>query len=442
MGDAPISSNLRLMNKESTHTSSKEILRRVPVERQCSMQHGQSVIAVFSTGFIIYLLAFLLPITSIAQEEFIAPPAQHITNIPITMLTGGIIILRATLDDFQDSLNLVLDTGSGGISLDSLTCEKHNLKKEHSNRIVRGIAGMRTVDFTYNHTLHFHGLTVNNLDFHLNDYEILTSAYGVKIDGIIGFSFLRRYIVALDYDKLTMEVFTPGTYKYPRGGYVLRPQFSTLPMQTATLKDENIVNSKFYFDIGAGLCFLLNEDLVKDSALLRKKRKQYKTQAEGLGGKKEMMMSVVREVRVGPYKFRNVPVHIFNDEFNVTAYPVLGGLMGNDILRRFNIILNYPEQQIYIKPNKHYTDSFDYSYTGLGIYLINGAITVTDIVENSPAQAAGLQIGDVVIGIETNFSNNIQAYKALIQNPKTKVKILITRNGQPLILFLKVKSIL
>ncbi len=30
---------------------------------------------------------------------------------------------------------------------------------------------------------------------------------------------------------------------------------------------------------------------------------------------------------------------------NVTAYPFLGGLMGNDMMRRFNIVFNYPEKR-------------------------------------------------------------------------------------------------
>jgi len=389
------------------------------------------------------LVLFVLPYQPLmAQEEFVQPPAKHITTIPFKMLTGGIIILRAALDDFKDSLNFVLDTGSGGISLDSVTCEYLGLPKKMSDKTVRGIAGIKMVEFTYNHSLHMQGITVNNLDFHINDYEILTSAYGMRIDGIMGYSFLRRYVVFLDYDKMEMEVFTPGTIKYPRGGTLLKPQFTTLPMQTVSVRDNSLLTGKFYFDTGAGLCMLLNEDLVQDSALLRSKRKLYPTEAEGLGGKKSMNLSVVKEVRVGPYRFRNVPVYIFDDTYNVTSYPVLGGLIGNDILRRFNVILNYPEQQIYIKPNKHYLDSFDYSYTGLGMYIIDGAIVVTDIMENSPAQDAGLQPGDIVIGVENDLSGNIQSYKNILQSAHSRIKILINRNSELIVLTLKVKSIL
>jgi len=377
-----------------------------------------------------------------AQEEFVQPPSKLITTIPFTQLTGGIIILHATLDDFKDSLNFVLDTGSGGISLDSSTCDYYKLKLVPSDRIVRGIAGMKYVSFANNHSLNLLGLTVNNLDFHVNNYEILSSAYGMPIDGIIGYSFFRRYLVFIDYDNQEIKVYAPGTYKYPKGGYLLKPQFSTLPMQVAGVRDNKPIMGKFYLDTGAGLCLLMNDDFVNDSAVFRKKRKMYATQAEGLGGKTDVQLSVVRELKIGPYRFHNVPAYVFNDEYNVTNYPVLGGLIGNDILRRFNVLLNYPQQEIYIKPNKHFLDSFDYSYTGLGFYLINGAITVTDIIKDSPAEKAGFQFDDIIIGVEGNFTNNIQAYKVLMQNAKSRLRVLVMRKGNPVILYIKVKSIL
>ena len=358
------------------------------------------------------------------------------------MLTGGIIILRATLDDHKDSLNFVLDTGSGGISLDSATAAYLGVKKVLSDKTVRGIAGVKNVEFSYNHTLNMQGISVANLDFHINNYDILTSAYGLRIDGIVGYSFLRRYIVAIDYEQMMFEVLTPGTYKYPRGGYLLKPQFTTLPMQGAYVKDAKAIFGRFYLDTGAGLCMLLNEDLVNDSSLLKSKRKLYPTEAEGLGGKKSMSLTVVKEVKVGPYRFRNVPVYVFDDEYNITQYPVLGGLLGNDIMRRFNVVINYPEQQIFIKPNKRFSDSFDYSYSGLGMYLIDGAITVTDIMKKSPAEDAGFVPGDIVLGIDNDLSGNIQAYKTHLQSAGNKVKVLINRGGELMVLTMKIRSIL
>ena len=382
-----------------------------------------------------------LCLTGNAQEEFVPPQAKLIAKFPFTQISGGIIILKAQLDNYPDSLNFVFDTGSGGISLDSVTANYLNLKIEKSEKTIRGIGGIKMVEFAYDHQLRFKGLQVQHLDFHINDYELLTSVYGIKIDGIIGYSFLRRYIVRLDYDNLVLEVYTPGTYKYPKGGYLLKPNFSTLPLQSATINDERIISSRFIFDTGAGLSFLLSKDFVDDSAVFKKNRKFYPTQAEGLGGKRQMTLAVAKEVKIGPYKFKRVPIHVFEDDYNVTSYPLLGGLIGNDILRRFNVILNYPEQSIHLKPNSHFTESFDYSYTGLGIYLLDGEIRVIDIMKGSPGDKAGFLPGDIIFSVETNASKNIQTYKNLFQNSIGKIKVVVFRDQRPLVLTIDVKDI-
>ena len=390
------------------------------------------------------LISILLLTVSIvrSQEEFVAPPSKLITSFSFRLLTGGIITMKAKVSNFQDSLNFILDTGSGGISLDSMTALHLQVKTESSDRTIRGIAGIRQVRFAYNHKLHLPGLTVDSLNFHINDYDVLTSAYGEKIDGIIGYSFLSRYIVKINYDSSKISVWTKGTMKYPRGGFLLRPLLINIPVFTASIKDDRDLNTRFYFDTGAGMCLLLSSDFVADSNFIKPKRKWFKTQAEGLGGKAPMRQGVIKQVKLGPYRFRNVPTYIFDDEYNVTSYPYLGGLIGNDLLRRFNLIINYERRDIYLTPNSHFKDVFDYSYTGLGMYVIDGEIMIVDVMPNSPAEDAGFKSGDIIAAVENNFSQSIQTYKNLMQTPGQKLKILILRDGSPYILTLKVKSVL
>lgn len=152
-------------------------------------------------------------------------------------------------------------------------------------------------------------------------------------------------------------------------------------------------------------------------------------------------MTVIKEVKLGPYRFRNVPVYIFNDEFNVTSYPYLGGLIGNDILRRFNVILNYAKKDFYIIPNSHYTDGFDYSYPGIELYLIDGMILIGDVAKGSPAEMVGVKEGDEVVGINKNFTQNLNQYKIALQVPNDKIKLIVRRDGQLKAFEFKVKSI-
>jgi len=390
---------------------------------------------------ILFLLVWLSAPALRAQEEFIEPPSRHITTVPFTQLTGGIIILHALIDNHPDTLNFILDTGSSGISLDSATAEYLGMKPVPTERTIRGIAGIRKVNFLFNRTLHFPGLSVENLDFHINDYDILTTVYGERIDGIIGYSLINRYIMKIDYDSMRLSFLSKGTLRYPKGGYLLKPAIGQLVSQPMRVRDDKAIYSRFLFDLGAGLCMLLSREFVEDSAFLSKKKKRYIKEGEGLGGKIDMELTVMKEVRLGPYKFRNVPVFIFDDVYNVSSYPYMGGILGNDLLRRFNVILNYGKGDIYITPNKHFTDVFDYSYSGIELYLINGVIMIGDVAKGSPAEAAGLKEGDEVIAINKNLLHNLNAYKIALKAPNEKIKIIIRRNGEMKEYEFKVRSI-
>ena len=385
------------------------------------------------------LLAFS---TLQAQEEFIEPPSRLLTRIPFTQLTGGVIILKARLDNFPDTLNFILDTGSSGISLDSTTVEFLKLKPQASDRTIRGIAGIKKVGFLYNRKLRFPHLDVDSLNFHVNDYSILTAVYGERVDGIIGYSFLSRYIVKINYDSLRIDICSRGTVRYPKGGFLIRPILSTLPVHTARIKDGTTHSVRFLHDIGAGVCLMLSKDFVEDSAVLGKKRKLWAKEGEGVGGKIDMHMTVVKELKFGPYRFRNVPTYVFDDVYNVTSYPYLGGLIGNDIFRRFNSIINYEKRDIYLVPNSHYRDQFDYSYSGIELYYINDHIEVGDVAIGSPAEEAGLMEGDIVMAINGNFTQILNSYKVALQVAGQKVKMIVRRNGELMQIDLKVKSIL
>lgn len=376
-----------------------------------------------------------------AQEILSQPEARFITEFPFRQFSGGVIMLKARFENIPDSLNFILDTGSGGISLDSATCAEFTIPITSTDSTVTGIGGVRRVPFAFDRKLHFPGLTVEHLNFHVNDYSVLTSVYGEKIDGIIGYSFLSRYIVKIDFDSNRIAVYSPGRIKYPEDGHILHPVFTSLPIQWLRIKDRQRMGFNFYFDTGAGLCFLMSEKYAADSSVLMSKRKPVITQAEGMGGKLQMRLTVVKELKIGPYRFKHVPTYLYKDDYNVTSYPYVGGLIGNDLLRRFNIILNYPVHEIHLHPNSHFYESFDYGYTGLGIYVIDGKIIVEDVIPGSPGDRAHFKSGDEILGVGNNISGNIQTYKNILQTPGQDLKVTIRRNGSLQQLYIYTESI-
>jgi hypothetical protein len=163
---------------------------------------------------------------------------------------------------------------------------------------------------------------------------------------------------------------------------------------------------------------------------------------EGVMGREDMSIAVVKHFSFGPYKFKHVPVFVYTDSNNILGYPRRLGLVGSGILSRFNLILNFPANEIYIKPNKSFSDPFDYSYSGLNIWENEGKVEVYDVIPNSPAAKAGFIIGDEIVSIGNIFSGNLQAYRKMLKSERTTLNIIIKREKEYMPMLLKVGSIL
>lgn len=377
--------------------------------------------------FILILIANCLCI--VAQENTAITQVRPIATMPFTQISGGVILIKACINDKIDSLNFILDTGSGGISLDSTTSISLGINSIESDTVISGIGGVQKVRYAFDETLHIGGLKVEHLAIHRYDYGLLSNVYGEKIDGVIGAPFFKRYVVQINFELNQIFVFAPGKFNYPEKGALMKMPLQPLPIQHILVKDKKKVGFDFYLDTGAGLPFLMSEQFTQDSNILSPFKNRYLIQAEGLGGKKQMRLTVLKQIKFGPFTFNKVPTYLFKDDYNVTSYPISGGLVGNEILRRFNLIINYGQNEIHFLPNNHFFDHFDYGYSGLNLLLINDQIIVEDIIPQSPADLAGFKIGDEVISVDGNFSGNMQQYKNMLQEPEKKLKIIIKRSG-------------
>lgn len=366
---------------------------------------------------------------------------KPISVFPFQELSGGVIVVKATIDQYSDSLNFIFDTGNTGFSIDSITAVQLGLKVVISDRMIKGIAGVKKAFFSYGHQIRFPEFTSSLFDFHISDYSLFEQVYGLKIDGIIGCSFFEKYIVKINYDKHQIEFYQPGLITYPNNGYLIPTKFYKFPVNMVQIREQAIVDSKSIFDLGAGLNYLVSNQLIEDVGLFSPKKKRYPIQVEGLGGKKLIDITVVKKITIGKYHFKNVPIHIFDDEFEVLNYPNLGGILGSDLLRRFNIILNYKAEKIHITPNTHFNDHFDYHYSGISFYMIDGLVSIADIVPNSPGVLFGFKEDDIIFSLDKKIVWNLQSIKDYFEQNQSKHVIGVIRNEQILELPIILKNI-
>ena len=93
-------------------------------------------------------------------------------------------------------------------------------------------------------------------------------------------------------------------------------------------------------------------------------------------------------------------------------------------------------------PNSHYQESFDYAYSGIELYYVDGQIILGDVATGSPAEAAGLKEGDILVGINNLLGQNMQQFKTALQNAGEKIRIIVSRDGKLMEFNFKIKSIL
>jgi hypothetical protein len=99
--------------------------------------------------------------------------------------------------------NILLDTGSAGTILDADVVTKIGVKPEGTDQtaVIHGIGGSEIV-----FTKWFDSITLGNISVNLCKVEIGVMDYGIDIQGILGFDFIREAKLIIDTTR--MEVYT------------------------------------------------------------------------------------------------------------------------------------------------------------------------------------------------------------------------------------------
>jgi len=120
------------------------------------------------------------------------------------------------------------------------------------------------------------------------------------------------------------------------------------------------------------------------------------------------------------------------DEINVNR----NGLIGNPLLERFHVYIDYVSEKLYLKPNKKkYNKSFKYDKSGLVLYAFGPKLDsyyVKNVIEGSPAEKAGIMAGDKLVRVgwlPAKALSLLKIYKKFQRKPGTSIKLVVERNG-------------
>ncbi len=196
-----------------------------------------------------------------------------------------------------------------------------------------------------NNTLVVKGLRDNNFDILLvlNSEIDLVNKLGVPINGVIGSSFFKNYLVHINYDKQKLYIYKNKekiVNKIKAKTKAIAVDFDNQkPLIKVAVKEEkNLKTANLLFDTG------LSDGLWLFESKLSKKPKSYILDeiGEGISGTIDGKRARLKQLKLNEIEFKNAIVS-YPDSVTLKNLEITGriGSLGGEFIKRFNWYLDY-----------------------------------------------------------------------------------------------------
>ena len=336
----------------------------------------------------------------------------------------GHIYIKTTLNDSVTG-NFVYDTGAPEMIIDNSFKNKNKLvfiKEEDTrmNGIGNETKNVKVISDTINYKID--GRKKKSKKTFLID---LKSILGQKADGILGFKTFENRAHKIDY--INKKIFFTKSHKnYEVLKMILKDDKLYIPINYIVEKKE--YNGNFILDLGSSVTILNSSNKIKID---------YGSEFEaigGVGGKTKGRTIFIDELKFGNLSIYKYPVDISSDKNGALSKNNYDGILGNDILDDFDIIIDFNEKILYLKPNiknnKH-KQYFYKSFSYVNRTNIDRSWLVSYIFINTDAYKKGLRLNDKIIsinGTSVEQINHLEFYKNLKINQE--LELTINRDGK------------
>ncbi len=224
-------------------------------------------------------------------------------------------------------------------------------------------------------------------------------AEGVRIDGMLGYQFLARFLTTIDYANAKLTLAMPGLAPATEPGSAAIPFYIDGRIPRIAIGVDGVTTSA-EVDTGnrAGL-ELSAPFLAAHAAIAALARTAPGVAGFGVGGPVVARLGRIPSLQIGPYAIANSVASFGYQNAGVFGDPFNPANVGGAIWRRFDLTFDYAHQQLLLARNAAFNEPFSYDRSGLFLIDSDGAYTVLDVLPGSPAAAAGVAKGDVLLAI-------------------------------------------
>ncbi len=362
--------------------------------------------------------------------------------IPFDIINGHMYIDVQVND--SEPLHFVFDTGAAANLISEQAASSLGLEASGS-RNVQGASGSTNIKSTLVKSVNLQGIIFKNADFLVLDINHLSDE-DHPLSGIIGAEVLNRFIVEIDYDKSEIILFNRKGFEVPEGwtkqSFSLRPFGVPVISATITLPSGEKLTGPYLVDTGAATTVKFNTPFVNENKLIENLGEHYSYTSRALNNEATDEVSKLPAYEVFGQTFTGFAVRLSQVKRGVSSYGQVDGILGIDILKRFNTIYDYYRQTMYVKPNTLFGEVFRLNHDGLQIRKGQGVFTVKKVHSGSAGDLAGIKTGDQITALDGKSNFSRPQFHRYIQMAGKPVTISLKRDGKALKLKLKPKAML
>ncbi|GAA0725430.1 hypothetical protein GCM10009430_31080 [Aquimarina litoralis] len=338
------------------------------------------------------ILLLLIPFIAQAQDGFRLPEGETSDKIKFE-LANNLIIIPVELNGVQ--LYFILDTGVGSTILFSID-KRESLELKNASKIyLRGLgneAPAEAIKSTNNLLKIGNAYSDNHTIYMIFDESInFSPLMGFPVHGIIGYDFFKRFILNISYSKEIIKVYDPVSYRYKKCKKCYRTDLGLdssgkRPMIKAKYKtDKGLVDVNLLLDSGSSSALWLFENPEIGLAVPEDSFDDFL--GKGFNGDIYGKKTKVEGLNIGNFEIKQVTAS-FPDSLYIQGISLKKrqGSIGGGILKRFDMIVDYPNKKITYKKNKFFNKPFYYNMSGITIQHNGVRIAKNYNIRRSPSR--------------------------------------------------------
>ena len=392
-------------------------------------------------------------------------------------LINNLIVLPVEINGVK--LSFLLDTGVSKPILFNITNTDSLQINNVETIFLRGLGGGESVQALKSYNNFFKigkAININQDVYVVFDQNInFTPKLGVPVHGIIGYDVFKNFIVEINYKSKYLKLHKKETYKYKdckKCETMNLSFFNNKPYIDAEVQlGDNEIPVKLLIDTGSSDALWLFED---EALGITTNHYNYFNDflGRGLSGNVNGLRSKINSFNLKGFELKDANV-AFPDSTSISyarRHPGRNGSLCGEILKRFNLIIDYGNSKITLKKNGNFKDEFQYNRSGIvleqtGIrmvrermvnnildsygqaskdkiaidftqafeYKLKPAYTIVLIRKGSVAEKVGLKVDDIIVSINGKETHTLKLQNVISyfrDRPGKSIRLKVQRDDE------------